>query len=547
MPAAAPSARPRAARGLGPAARRAGAEGPAPPTGAAAAAPGAAANVEDLASAPWGADTLPLRQRLLAWYAAGRRKLPWRGDPPPWCLDKAALRRAAASEAEGRRQPRLEGFFAQRLRSAEAGPVAEIDLTAEASRDEAEEEPLTGTAFPTSAYGTWVSEVMLQQTQVERVVAYWTRWMQRFPTVQALAAADWSAVNTVWAGLGYYSRARRLHEGAKCIVERHSGEVPRDVEALKRIPGIGPYTAGAVAAIAYGLPSPAVDGNVIRVFARLRALPGDAASLALSRRCWTLAGELVDPEQPGAFNQALMELGATVCTPKAPACDRCPVKAHCRAAGLAATGAVGSVTDFPAPAVRKPPRLVRLAVAVVEDPDGRVLLVRRPMKGLLAGQWEFPSVQLRAEASGKGDEEDAEQAAEAEEEEASGEGAVAANGEDEGPTAALARLLREVLPAAGAALPAAAALQPAAGDPVEHAFSHERHTMSLYRGRLAARAPAAGDVEGGRESAWMTASEAREAGITGGVQRIFRALGLEGAAAPATAGGGALPGKRLRR
>jgi len=184
-------------------------------------------------------------------------------------------------------------------------------------RDNRRELPWRRTRDP---YAVWVSEIMLQQTRVETVVPYWERWMGRFPTVQALAAAPLDDVLAAWAGLGYYSRARNLHAGAREVVTDWGGSVPGRVDALLEIPGIGRYTAGAIASIAFGQPAPLVDGNVARVLARLFAIDEDVKSAAGSARLWALAADLVPAGAAGDFNQGLMELGATVCTPARPRC-----------------------------------------------------------------------------------------------------------------------------------------------------------------------------------------------------------------------------------
>jgi A/G-specific adenine glycosylase len=236
-----------------------------------------------------------------------------------------------------------------------------------------------------SAYGTWVSEIMLQQTQVATVRDYWIRWMEVFPDVEALAAAELEQVLEMWSGLGYYRRARLLHEGAKYVVEELGGELPETAKELRALPGVGPYTAGAIASIAFGEAAPLVDGNVERVFARWRAIGGDPKGKANQATFWAIAGELVDTGDPSSFNQALMELGATVCTPKNPSCLLCPVRASC--AALEA----GEVTAYPGKRARKAPREVALQTCVVATEAGEVLLVKRPDEGIWAGLLEPPT------------------------------------------------------------------------------------------------------------------------------------------------------------
>lgn len=228
-------------------------------------------------------------------------------------------------------------------------------------------------------YRIWVSEVMLQQTRVETVIPYYRRWLERFPDVEALAAAASDEVLLAWQGLGYYRRARALHAGARVVRERHGGVVPSDVHALRTLPGVGAYTAAAVASIAFGEVVGVVDGNVRRVLSRL-------ADRARPTHRWLedAAQELVDPERPGDWNQALMELGATVCRPRGPRCGECPLGAWCEAR------AAGTQEERPAPAVRKAVPAEERVVAVVVDAEGRGLVVRRPEEGLLAGMWAFP-------------------------------------------------------------------------------------------------------------------------------------------------------------
>lgn len=284
-------------------------------------------------------------------------------------------------------------------------------------------------------YAVWVSEIMLQQTQVATVKDYYNRWMKRWPTVQDLAAATMEEVNQMWAGLGYYSRGRRLHEGAQKVVSELKGQLPRTVDdLLKQLPGVGRYTAAAIGSIALGQVTGAVDGNVIRVLCRLRAIGANSTSPAVTEALWSLANLLVDPERPGDFNQAMMELGARVCTPKGPLCSQCPVQSHCRSyykvhvkqeqnakkllgkldmpdiEDCVNSGACSlcpsepwddqlGVQNFPRKPAKKSPRAERTLTCVVTRPGEEgveeYLLVQRPKKGLLAGLWEFPSLLLQ--------------------------------------------------------------------------------------------------------------------------------------------------------
>ncbi|MCA9737139.1 MAG: A/G-specific adenine glycosylase [Gemmatimonadetes bacterium] len=237
-------------------------------------------------------------------------------------------------------------------------------------------------------YAVWVSEMMLQQTQVATVIPYFERWLTLFPDVATLAAAEEADVLHAWQGLGYYSRARNLLKGARAVVSEHAGRVPADVEQLRALPGVGPYTAGAIASIAHNRAEPTVDGNVIRVLSRLYALEGDPTKAAPKRRLWELAAELVPASAPGDFNQALMELGATVCTPRAPRCEGCPVEGSCLAR------ARGTVELRPPPRKRGPVPHVHVLSLVVWTAEARTLLVQRPERGLLAGLWEFPAREL---------------------------------------------------------------------------------------------------------------------------------------------------------
>ncbi|KAL8237141.1 hypothetical protein R6Q59_018222 [Mikania micrantha] len=259
------------------------------------------------------------------------------------------------------------------------------------------------------AYAVWVSEIMLQQTRVQTVISYFNRWMEKWPTVHHLAQASIEEVNEVWAGLGYYRRARFLLEGAKMVVE-DGGKFPRSVSDLRRVKGIGEYTAGAIASIAFKEAVPVVDGNVIRVIARLKTISANPKDKATIKNIWRLAGQLVDSHRPGDFNQAVMELGATLCTPVSPNCSSCPVSAQCNALLNSKHDPSALVTRYPTKVEKVKQRHDYSAVTVVEIFDSeqltgntsasgsKFLLVKRPEEGLLAGLWEFPSVSLNGKA-----------------------------------------------------------------------------------------------------------------------------------------------------
>jgi A/G-specific adenine glycosylase len=219
---------------------------------------------------------------------------------------------------------------------------------------------------------------MLQQTRVQAVIPFYERWLKRFPSVRALADAEPDAVLLAWEGLGYYSRARNLHRAARLVRDRHDDSLPTDLDALRALPGVGDYTAGAIASIAFGQAQPAVDGNVRRVLARIfdEAHPDAVATRAR-------AAVLVDPDRPGDFNQALMELGATVCVPRSPECGDCPVMQWCGA------HANGTERARPARRARSPVPRFDVGTALVHDDEGRLLLTRNG-PGLLAGLWSFP-------------------------------------------------------------------------------------------------------------------------------------------------------------
>jgi A/G-specific adenine glycosylase len=246
--------------------------------------------------------------------------------------------------------------------------------------------PWRGTRDP---YRVWVSEIMLQQTQVETVTPYYRRWLKRFPHVRALAAASQQEVLALWEGLGYYARARNFHRAAQKVVADHNGRIPRTLEGLLALPGIGRYTAAAIASIAFGLDVAVLDGNVKRVLARVFNYTGDVKSPRSERELWSLARSLVPAGRAGDYNQALMDLGATLCTPRAPLCGLCPVCELCQARALG--------VQLERPVVKKRAALPQhtLATGVIRK-QARVLIVQRSPDQLLGGLWAFPFGQCAA-------------------------------------------------------------------------------------------------------------------------------------------------------
>lgn len=234
-------------------------------------------------------------------------------------------------------------------------------------------------------YRTWVSETMLQQTRVETVLGYYERFLARFPTVADLASVPEDDVLKLWEGLGYYSRARNLHKGAQQIMADFGGVIPSTVEELRTIRGIGPYTAGAIASIAFDQPVPAVDGNVIRVVSRLRGIRENVGIPSVRRELEQEAAALVPSMRPGDFNQAMMDLGATVCTPGTPSCERCPLQAECNAC------AAGDAEDLPVLPRKNPPKLLDYAVCLIFS--GNRVLMRQRTEAMLHGLWVFPMIE----------------------------------------------------------------------------------------------------------------------------------------------------------
>ena len=239
-------------------------------------------------------------------------------------------------------------------------------------------------------YAIWLAEIMLQQTRVETVIPYYERFLRQCPDVAALAEASLDEVLKLWEGLGYYSRARNLHRTARILRREHGGCFPRRAAELQQLPGIGRYTAGAIASIAFGEAAPALDGNVMRVYTRLEDLDGDITRGATQRQLWALAQERLPPARAGAWNQALMELGRRICTPRKPDCPRCPLQAQCLAR------ARGTQAQRP----RRRPRGARphydVVAALARNAQGEYLLQRRPREGLLGGLWSLPGGRVEA-------------------------------------------------------------------------------------------------------------------------------------------------------
>lgn len=321
-------------------------------------------------------------------------------------------------------------------------------------------------------YGIWIAETMLQQTRVAAVVPYYERFLAEFPDAASLARAREDRVLALWSGLGYYSRARNLLAAARAMVARHGGKVPDDAEALAALPGVGRYTQGAILSIAFDRPVPVVDGNVVRVLSRWFLLSGDPRPSAFRETLWSLAADLVPRHSPGDFNQAMMELGATLCTPKNPLCIECPLAGACRA------HRTGRVAEFPEPIGKKPARRIAVLAALVRSSRG--LWLERKSRGANRGLWDLPAVEI-------------------------GELPVS---DDAGGLRRLRALLQRRqlrirrLDRAGV---------------VTHAIMQSRYRVTVYRGRAAAAAPAAG----GR---WVAPTRLKEIPLTA---RAQKALSLE--------------------
>lgn len=237
-------------------------------------------------------------------------------------------------------------------------------------------------------YKVWVSEVMLQQTRVDTVIPYFNRFLEWFPTLEDLADAEEEKILKAWEGLGYYSRIRNLQSAVKEVREKYNSVVPSTPKEISSLKGVGPYTAGAILSIAYGIPEPAVDGNVMRVLSRILSIWEDIAKPSSRKVFEEAVRKLISHEDPSGFNQALMELGALICTPTSPSCLLCPVREHCQ--GFYE----GVETELPIKSKKTKQREVQLAAIAFEDNSGKILIHKRPNEGLLANLWEFPNVEI---------------------------------------------------------------------------------------------------------------------------------------------------------
>lgn len=236
-------------------------------------------------------------------------------------------------------------------------------------------------------YYIWVSEVMLQQTRVDTVIPYYERFIEKYPTMDILAKADEEELLKMWEGLGYYSRVRNLQAGVQEVVAAYGGKVPENRKEISTLKGVGPYTAGAVLSIAFGIPEHAIDGNVMRVMSRLLLIKEDITIPKTKRIFEDVVMDLIDPEDPSSFNQGVMELGATICTPK-PKCLLCPVREYC------AAFEEGRQEEFPVRTKKKKGKVYPVAFFAIQNKAGQWLLRKRPEKGLLANLWEFPMIEL---------------------------------------------------------------------------------------------------------------------------------------------------------
>jgi A/G-specific adenine glycosylase len=324
------------------------------------------------------------------------------------------------------------------------------------------------------AYRIWVTEIMLQQTRVDTVIPYYERFLKRFPDVMALARARVDDVLKAWENLGYYSRARHLHEAARVVARQFGGKIPAKMEDLRKLPGVGAYTAGAILSIAFGRRFAAVDGNVIRVIARLFAIGDPVDGSKAKKRIGGIAERLVPASEPGHYNQALMDLGSGICTPRSPACPACPLAAACRARKK------GLQESIP---VKKKAAAVphrEAAVAVIGDGRGEILLIKRPGRGLLGGLWSFPGGFLK---------------------------------EGDAPAAGLRRMLREDLGLK--VIPGGELLS------VDHGYSHFSVTVHVFPCKIRGAVP---DSEDDVKLRWVGTKGLSRLAVSGLEKKILKAL-----------------------
>lgn len=508
-----------------------------------------------------------IRQSLLTWYRANRRKLPWRGDPPPYDGSTAGTNDVKKSrKKEPQNQTSIESFFTSKSKIEQVTSVMNL---------EDEVVPL-----PVSAYGVWVSEIMLQQTRVEAVIPYYIKWMQAFPTVQDLSNASDEDVNAHWAGLGFYRRARLLHKGAKLVVDKYGGELPKTVDELMGIDGIGQYTASAIASIAFGVCVPVVDGNVCRVLSRLRGIANNIKAPILKDKLgWGLADQIVKTgggEHAGEVNQALMELGATYCAPSGTGIDdRDPLKSFYMSTKLAKSfdkerkhlakegydtfpveaflamtmgredkvcalcaenkGSIltefneawnqglftGSHGPFPLAPPKTSKREEVLAVAVLtvsrKGLADKWLLVKRPKDGLLAGQWEFPSICVWSSADEKHPKSKKRKDVEVP--------FIAENVRSKALTGFLGSLAST---SAGKASMIQGGKRTKLQESVDHIFSHVRHTMWIEHVTLEDFCnETSWTSTHGKEVRWMSKGDMDKVGVTSGVRKILKSVAMK--------------------
>jgi A/G-specific adenine glycosylase len=517
-----------------------------------------------------------IRLALLNWYRSNRRKLPWRGDAPPYNGSTAQVKdseeKSKKRQGPKTKQTSLNSFLAAKAKPVSSG-VQSLSPAFVVSQDVAE-------VIPVSGYGVWVSEIMLQQTRVEAVIPYYLRWMKRFPTVFDLAEASEEDVNAHWAGLGFYRRARLLHNGAKIVVQKYDGNLPQTVEGLTAITGVGRYTASAIASIAFDVCVPVVDGNVCRVLSRLTGIANNIkAPILKDKMGWDIAEQIVkagDGKYPGEVNQALMELGATYCSPsgtgleeydplkdyymstKLASCfemerknlaragyDTFPIDEFIESASGKETCALcesnkeavlatmndmwnegrflSSHGPFPLPPPKTSKREEVLAVGAIAmdiEDECKWLLVKRPKEGLLAGQWEFPSVCLWSSITDTKKSKTKEQEIEVP--------FVDPSIRSKALTNHLESLLTDSEGEISCSrfIPSADRTELQTSE--EHVFSHVRHTMWIehqhitnFTGTLSSLSWTSSCR---RQVRWMSKEDMKRVGVTSGVKKILKAV-----------------------